>query len=124
MLLAEDVLAFIDPDGTVHPENDWVRVEVHEREAESAGGIHLVERARVRTRKGIFLEPGPGRLVLKGPLFGTRRTVSRIMGMEESDDPVGKLVHWGRSEAVIHLSNPKGQALVKAGDLLLIEEGA
>jgi co-chaperonin GroES (HSP10) len=122
LLLAEDVLGFVSRNGTVCPENDWVLVELDATETCSSGGIILPERERQRAKSGIVKDIGPGRVLLKGTWYGTRRDVYRLLGLSSETRLVGKRVHWEGMEEVVRLSQPRGQALVRAGDLMAIEE--
>lgn len=122
LILAEDVLGFVGRNGTVCPENDWVLVDLDETEAVSTGGIILADGERKRAKSGIVKDIGPGRVLLKGPWYGTRRSVAQMLSLTVEERLVGRRVQWEGMEEVVRLSFPAGQALVRAGDLMGIME--
>lgn len=120
----EDVIAVQPETGEpLCPMNDWVEIELIDRDESTIGGIIIPEDQRQRANFGVVLDWGPGKLRLWGPYYGSRKSVPGIIGVT-SKQLLGAIVYWPDSGEAVEAGRQVTETLfVRAGDLMLWKAG-
>lgn len=120
--VADDRLVGLIRKGDLHPLNDWVQVE-QDPDPAPTSVIVTPDEYRPKATSGMVLDWGPGRLRMTGPLYGTRKLVNEIMGLDAMALNWHTRVYWDGIVDTLAVGRSRLEyVFIRADDIYAYEE--